>query len=361
MSRPLHGVRVLDLSRLLPGPMCTWYLRGQGAQVDVVEPPKGEPARAVGVQVGEHRSLFGSLWAGKRSMVMNLRHPGAADALYALMAHYDVLVEGFRPGTLEAIGVDPLRLVQEGKVVTRISGFGQQGRWARRPGHDLNFMGVAGLLERPGGEPVQPLVQVADVMAGLTAAMGTCSALVAQGRRGEGRVVDCSLAESVLPLIAPWLPGWSEGRTTAGPFGGDLATYRLYRCADDTWLAVGAVEPHFGRRSGEVLGVDPGDVGQMTTAFAAHPRAHWLEALRGTCVSAVIAPHEVAQVPAHADREAVQWRDGALYVRPPLGELGGRAPRLGEHTVAILEEAGHAAWIDGDGGAQLFPGALPAA
>ena len=144
----LEDVSVLDLSRLLPGPYCTWLLRGLGASVDRVEPIKGDPARFVPPKIGDVGSYFASFARGARSMALDFRHPDALALLLDLVQHYDVLVEGFRPGVLEAIGLSPQRLHEQDPelIVARISGYGQQSQWANIPGHDINYTAIAGLL-----------------------------------------------------------------------------------------------------------------------------------------------------------------------------------------------------------------------
>jgi crotonobetainyl-CoA:carnitine CoA-transferase CaiB-like acyl-CoA transferase len=163
---PLNGVRILDLSRLLPGPACSWYLAGMGAQVDRIEGPHGDPARHLPPFVDGVGAYFAALNHGKRSIAVNLRHASGIAAILQMVPHYDVVIEGFRPGVLEAMGLGPevLLAARADLIVARISGFGQTGPWAKRAGHDLNYVGLSGVLARESGTTAAgpPPVQVSD-------------------------------------------------------------------------------------------------------------------------------------------------------------------------------------------------------
>ena len=174
----LDGVRVLDLSRLLPGPAATAWLAGQGAVVDRVEAPgRGDFTRHIPPFVDGMGSYFCATSRGKRSLALDLRRPEAGALIRSILPTYDVLVEGFKPGVLEAMGLGPdvLHAVNPRLVIARISGFGQTGPWSDRPGHDVNYLGLAGVLHATGRSPegiVLPTVQVADMGGAMIAAAG---------------------------------------------------------------------------------------------------------------------------------------------------------------------------------------------
>lgn len=347
---PLDGLRVLDLSRLLPGPACTWLLQGQGAQVVRVEAPgPGDLARHIPPFVDGAGAWFASMHAGKRSICLDLRRRDGRDLLLRLLDSYDVLVEGFRPGVLEAMGLEPslLRSRFPRLVVARLSGFGQTGPWAQRPGHDLNYVGLAGLLAGSAltteGVPALPTSQVADLGGASLAAMAICAALTQVARGGPGAILDLGLAEAALFFAAPSLLAATAERRDLVPggelLGGGLPVYGCYRCSDGKFLTVGALEPKF--QELVQANVAPLDGGALAAAFAQRPRDAWLELLAEGCVAPVLQPQEVADSPQWAARDMTRRLAGATWVRPPLGAWPtGGVPQVGEHSRAVLAEAG---------------------
>ena len=354
-DRPLDGVRVLDLSRLLPGPACTWYLAGQGARIDRVEPTRiGDPTRALPPFQDGVGVFFAALNAGDRSLALDLRHPSAPAVLARLLPHYDVLVEGFRPGVLEALGLGPDVLAQRVPrlVVARLSGFGQTGPWASRAGHDLNYQALAGVLAMAGlnadGAPHAPPVQAADLGGALLAAFGIVSALLARERTGRGRVLDVSLAEAALSLVSPHVSTLTAEARPARP-GGELLTgavpvYGTYRCKDGRWITVGALEPRF--QAALAAEVGPIDQAALREVFATRDRDDWVDALEEACAAPVLDPGELADHPQLAARGAVQRLGRTTFVRPPLAPADwavGDVAKLGQHSAEILGEAGFSA------------------
>jgi alpha-methylacyl-CoA racemase len=348
----LSGVRVLDLSRLLPGPACTWYLAGLGASVDRLEPPKGgDPTRTMPPFVGGVGAFFAALSGGDRSLAADLRHPDAPALLAALLPAYDVLVEGFRPGVLEALGLDPATIAARFPrlVVARLSGFGQTGPWAQRPGHDVNYAGLAGLIApaaaTAAGAPAPLPVQAADLSGALVAAMGVSAALFARERTERGQILDVSLTEAALSLMAPHVAVQTTAGRDAAPGGdllsGGLPVYGVYRCADGALLTVGALEPKFQQRLRE-LSPDLG-APALRALFATRPRDAWVEALADACAGPALGAGELGDHPQHAARGAIARLGATSFVRPPLAAPGwapAPAPGLGAHTDRILAEAG---------------------
>lgn len=346
---PLDGVRILDLSRLLPGPAATWYLRGMGAIVDRVEDPaKGDFTRHVPPYIDGVAALFGSVNRGKRSLGVHLRHPEGPALVREILGNYDILVEGFKPGVMEQMGLDPAELLKDhpALVVARLSGYGQDGPWAFRPGHDINYIGLAGITAGMGHDergPVTPVVQIGDMTGAMMAAMGICAALAGAQRSGKGQVLDVALAEGALSLVAPWVPAWTyEGRTPE-PGGemltGSLSMYRPYRCRDGKWLTVGALEPKF-QRTITALIPDTSHEG-MEAGFLTRSRDEWVALLPDGCTAPALEPHELAEHPQWKARGMVKRIGSADWVRPPMSnDHGHDPPTIGEHTDAVLRDAG---------------------
>ncbi|MFT4625309.1 MAG: alpha-methylacyl-CoA racemase [Myxococcota bacterium] len=358
---PLDGVKVLDLSRLLPGPACTWMLHGLGASVDRVETPgRGDFARHIPPFVDGVGVYFACVSRGKRSIAIDLRAPGGPDLVRDLVGRYDVLVEGFRPGVMEAMGLDPVLLVEEnpGLVVARLSGFGQAGGWQDRVGHDINYVGVAGLLSAAAHDangPALPPVQVADFGGASVAAMGIAAALFEREReraagRSGGRVLDVSLAEAALVPMAPLVLSCTADGRPPVPGGevltGALPIYGCYACADGKWITVGALEPKF---QAELVRATGGlDREHLASVFRTATRDEWVERLSGACVGPVLMPDELAGHSAFAGRGAVERLGSTTWVRAPFATgPAGSLPALGEHTEAVLSEAGLADRIAG--------------
>lgn len=240
----LHGVRVLDLSRLLPGGYCTQLLQAQGAQVTKIEPPAGDPIRAL--PGGE--AYFDALHRGKQLLTLDLRTEDGRDALRRRVVDADVLVEGFRPGVMERMefGYAALAAINPALVYCAITGYGSSGPLARRAGHDLNYLarsGALSLMPLRDGVPTIPGLQVADMAGGLEAAFSIAAALVARARTGRGSRVEVSMTD----LMRSWtaLPRAARGAGLAGlPLIGELPCYHVYAVADG-FLTVAALESDF--------------------------------------------------------------------------------------------------------------------
>jgi crotonobetainyl-CoA:carnitine CoA-transferase CaiB-like acyl-CoA transferase len=318
--------------------------------VDRVEAPgPGDLARHIPPFVDGAGAWFSAMHAGKRSICLDLRRREGRDLLRRLLAGYDVLVEGFRPGVLEAMELDPLALLASHPrlVIARLSGFGQTGPWAQRPGHDLNYVGLAGLLAgaalTPEGAPALPTSQVADLGGASLAAMAICAALTRVARGGPGAVLDLGLAEAALFFAAPSLLAATAEQRDLVPgqelLGGGLPVYGCYRCADGQLLTVGALEPKF--QEAVRAQVAPLEGGALAAAFAQRPRDAWLEELAEACVAPALQPREVADFPQWIARDATRRLAGATWVRPPLGTWPeGGVPKVGEHSRVVLLEGG---------------------
>lgn len=353
---PLAGVRVLDLSRLLPGPYCTWTLAALGAEVIRVEPPTGgDYTRELPPVIDGHGVFFAAINRGKRSVTLDLRREEGREVFLALLKTADVLVEGFKPGVLAEIGLDPARLREEHPrlITCSITGYGQTGPLALEPGHDLNYQGYAGIIAAAGGEGAPWPVQVADLAGGAqSAALAIVAALLGRATHGRGATLDCSMTEGAMALLAPHLATALAESRDLSP-GGELLTggysaYRSYPCADGGWITVAPLEPKFMarlvgilsalREDGEAL--DTSEEG-LRALFLTRPRDEWVTLLRGACVGPALTAQELPSHPQHVARGAFEPVLGLPMVRAPFPwAQSAEVPRLGEGNRTILGALG---------------------
>lgn len=369
-SDPLAGIRVLDLTRLLPGPMCTMHLADLGADVIKVED--------TGAGDYAPRTMRALVNRNKRAVRLDLKHPAGRDALLALVRRADVLVEGFRPGVMDRLGLgyETLAALRPALVYCSLSGYGRSGPWAQRAGHDLNYAAVAGVVDQNAvtdvdGVPVPALpgVPPADLLGGAAmATTGILAALVAARSTGRGRHVEVAmsdgvLAHAVMPLVAlnrgEPVPPAGDGTLTGG-----LACYAVYRTADDRFMAVAALEMKFWQQLCATLdrphwlplhrqpdrAVQARLRAELAAVFATRPQAHWIELFDAVdaCVSPVLRAEEALRLAHFVERGMVvdagpdapralgcpiRMSDFTFRVRRP-------APAPGEHTDEVLHEAG---------------------
>ncbi|MCY1331474.1 Acetyl-CoA:oxalate CoA-transferase [compost metagenome] len=322
-NQPLKGIRVLDFTQLLPGPLCTLHLADLGAEVIKIEPPRvGDPTRGP----KQFTPMFLMLNRNKRSLEVDLRSAEGVELLQALAKTADVVVEGFRPGVAERLGVGYRQLSELNPrlVYCSISGYGQQGPLAQAAGHDINYQSLAGVLDQTGsagGAPVQGNLPVADVAGGaLSAATGILAALFDAARSGKGRHVDIAMTDCVMALNIMTATSWQSAGQVL-PRGqdflsGGLACYGCYRTADRRYLAVGAVEHKFWVAFCDAVGLPHlhdkghafGEAGATAKAAVAeailqHDLAHWTRVFSevDACVTPVLRLDEVVE---HANTQA---------------------------------------------------------
>jgi alpha-methylacyl-CoA racemase len=366
---PLTGIRVLDLTRLLPGAFCTMLLADMGADVvKVEEPERGDYMRWTPPLRDGQSVLFNALNRNKRSITLNLKSEAGRDLLLRLADGADVLVEGNRPGVMRRLGLgwDVLHERNPRLVVCSITGYGQDGPFASRAGHDLNYVATAGALGLNGqadGPPAPLSVQVADVGGGgLQPAVAILGALVGVQRGGEGRWLDVSMTDGAVSWLALALAARDGGEDVGRGdqrLSGRHACYRVYACKGDGYYSVGALEPKFwaalciavGRPELVGLQFAEGDEGkhvhrEMEEVFASRTRAEWERDLAAldACCEPVLDLDEVASHPQVAARGLISKLESGVEVRPAvrLAESWRRMdpPRLGEHTAAVLAEVG---------------------
>lgn len=318
---PLSGVRVVELGGIGPGPHGTALLADLGCDVVTV----ASPAQRAEVP---DRPATNPLTRGKRSVTVDLKAAGGAEEVLALCDRADVLVDPFRPGVCERLGIGPDVVCgrNDRLVYARLTGWGQDGPYADQVGHDIDYLAVAGALallgSDPDGPPTVPLNLLADFAGGgMLLVAGVSAALVERSRSGRGQVVDVAMIDGVAALVGPFYSARAGGAW--GPRGTNLLDggahfYATYRTADDRWLAVGAIEPRFYAALLGVLGLndDPpqwdragwaGWKQRLTDVFATATRDEWVARFAGTeaCVAPVLDPDEVARDPHVAARGTV--------------------------------------------------------
>ncbi|GAB4198259.1 MAG: CaiB/BaiF CoA-transferase family protein [Roseiflexaceae bacterium] len=366
----LQGIRVLDLTRLLPGGFCTLVLADLGADVlKIEEPGRGDYLRGFPPLGATQSVLFTALNRGKRSLALNLKAAEGRAALLELARGADVLVESFRPGVLARLGLgeDALHTANPRLITCAISGYGQRGPLRERAGHDLNYLGEAGALgffaQRGGGTPIVPGMQLADLGGGaLTAALGILAALLERQRTGRGQTLDISMTDGLLHWLALAAAElWATGDTPGGgrgPISGGYACYSVYATADGRALTVAAVEPQFwaalcaliDRPGYAALQYAPWPEQQRMFAdldalFRTRSQAEWLAFFGDAevCVGPVRTLGEALET--HAERLIQIDQPGEGRVTA-LGGLFGvasdrPAPALGQHSREVLAGLGY--------------------
>ncbi len=368
---PLDGVRVLDLTRLLPGGFCSLMLADLGADVVKVEDPgPGDYGRSMppflDTPDGPLGAMFAALNRGKRSVALDLKSAAGRDDFLRLVARADVVVEGFRPGVMARLGLDAMTLlaVNPRLVYCALTGYGQDGPRALAAGHDINYIGVAGLLDgngAPGGPPTIPGAQAADLSGAYAAALGILAALLRRERVGVGGVVDIAMAEAVFALVSlPWAE-WAATGAAAGRgahlLSGGWACYNVYAAGDGRSVAVGCLEPKFWAAFCGLIGhpewvadqfeaaCQPALRAAVAEALAARPADEWASLAEPLDVplTRVSRLAEVVDEPQFAAREVfLRTSGGALAARTPIRIDGLAAaatsapPRQGETNVANL-------------------------
>jgi crotonobetainyl-CoA:carnitine CoA-transferase CaiB-like acyl-CoA transferase len=374
----LEGIRVIDLSQFLPGPHFTMMMADHGAEVIRIEPPGGEPTRSIGARQGNASVWFRNTHRGKKSVVLDLKRPQGVAAFMALVASADVIVEAFRPGVVDRLGIgyDRVAEINPGIVYVSVAAFGQTGPMAQRPAHDVSIQAETGLLDLnrgDDGKPVLPSMPSADMAASLMAMNGVLMALLRRATTGAGDYIDISMQDS----LASWLvnvvgPAFAEDRDLVlcneRGFGGS-AFYNVYECSDGQFLTLGGSEIKFASNLLTALGrndlIDmcrlPPGPGQLPVkeflhqTFAREPLAHW---------ESFLTPLDVCWAPVRTLREALQSEQilsRAMRVNVEQQGFGGgvvtalgipikfkhepgrldpEIPQLGEHTFEVLQSLG---------------------
>jgi crotonobetainyl-CoA:carnitine CoA-transferase CaiB-like acyl-CoA transferase len=372
--RPLDGIRVLDLSRLLPGPYASHILANFGAEVIKIEKPgEGDYMRAYLPKAQGVNAAFLTINRGKKSLAIDLKHEAGKEAFVALVKKSDVVLDGFRPGVMGRLGLgyEQLSKINPKLIYAALTGYGQTGPYAQLAGHDLNYVAFAGMLDLLGesdGMPAVPGIQIADVAAGaLPTVIGVLLALQHRSKANEGQMVDISMFDAVLGLMPVQVANYTatKRRPKRGHerLFGRYACYNIYPVRNSRYLAVAALEPKFWRALCEAIEREDliedqyveGDAQQilkaeLTRTFQKKEVSDWMEIFEeaDVCVTEVREISRAVQDDSVAERRMVtpiRGPDGGVYeqlgVFPQLSEtpgyVSGEAPARGSDNREILE------------------------
>lgn len=368
---PLCGVRVIEFAGIGPAPFCAMMLSDLGADVVRIDRP-APPAGSADSGMGGFTE--GILGRGRRSIALHLKRPAAVATALDLVAGADAVVEGFRPGVMERLGVGPdVCLERNPKLVYgRLTGWGQDGPYAQAPGHDLNYIALAGALAPVGrreGPPVAALNLVGDFAGGgMLMATGILAALLEAGRSGRGQVVDAAMVDGSAYLMTMMYEllgrgAWTE-RRQSNPNDGAAHFYDTYETSDGEYIAIAAMEPQFYAELIEKIGLADADLPpqwdrarwpelseRLAAVFRTRTRAQWCALLEGsdTCFAPVLRMSEALTHPHNVARSTFTTVDGVAvpspaprFDRTPAGVARG-ASRTGEHTDEVLAELGTSA------------------
>jgi alpha-methylacyl-CoA racemase len=367
MTKALYGIKVFDLTRLLPGAICSLVLADMGADVIKIEDTgAGDYARSMPPYVNDMGAFFRVSNRNKRSLSINLKEVAGQEVFHRLIMDADVLIEGFRPEVTQRLKVDypTLSALNPRLVYCSLSGWGQSGVYKERSGHDLNYVALHGLL---GGmrEP-QPLGgQIADVGGAYVGVMGILAALLKRERSKEGDYIDVSLSESAIPfalyqLVESLVIGTKGGQSA---LTGHMAYYNVYKSSDNRAMALGAIEVKFWENFCKAIGRSDwiarhSDIlnqaalkTDLTSLFATKTAEEW-ESLLGEvdcCFTLVRSPESILQDPQIQARSILGEKDGLPWMRSPVRLMSddsfvlGTVPKQGENSAEILEESGFSA------------------
>ncbi len=375
---PLDDIKILDLSTRAPGPFCSMALSDLGADVLLVEAPAGTGSLGPGLEgdAAVRSAALNPLRRNKRSIVLNLKDEEARALFYRLAEDTDVVMEGFRPGVSQRLGVDydTLKGINQRIVYCSISGYGQDGPYSQLPGHDVNYLSFAGVLGVIGsrdGQPAIPYNLIADFASGgLLSAMSILSALWVRQRTGQGQYIDISLADGSMYLLADVVGSYYATGVVPRPgamrLNGGSPDYQAYRCKDGKYLSIGSLEEKFWVNTCAALGredmierrnSEPDAVlAELREIFGARGRDEWFELLadKDTCVSKVNTVDELEsdpQVQARGMMIDVPGPDGrpmpqvgiAANLRGTPGRVRSAGPAPGAQTREVLQHLGVAA------------------
>jgi alpha-methylacyl-CoA racemase len=364
--RPLKDYKIIEMAGIGPGPFCAMVLADMGADIIRIDRITGS---AMPIESDPRLDVAAR---GRRSVALDLKRPRAVRAVLKLCRQVDGLIEGFRPGVMERLGLGPDQVLRENPklVYGRISGWGQTGPMAKVAGHDINYLALSGclhMLGRAGEKPAPPLNLIADMGGGgLLLAFGMACAFLERQRTGRGQTVDAAMSEGAALLATSIYAlrgaGWWSDERGANLLDSGAHFYDVYETKDRKYMAVGAIEPKFYAALLEGMGLDPDMLPaqmdrarwpEMTRLFAdvfrSRTRAEWTDLFAGTeaCVTPVLSPAEAAEHEHSRARGAFRQTAGVLHPAPaprfgrsPLEAPSAPPPRPGEHTDEVLREFG---------------------
>ncbi|MFC2176763.1 CaiB/BaiF CoA transferase family protein, partial [Bacteroidota bacterium] len=330
------GYRILDFTKLLPGPLATLWIAQQGAEVIKVESPQSldsvrfYPPMKDGVSV-----YYTTLNAGKKSLSIDYRSAEGREAILKLVETADVVIEQFRPGVMNAFGLayEALKKRNPKIILVSITGYGQTGQMASVPGHDINFLSYSGMLDAQRdtyGNPILSAAQIADIAGGsLVALNATTSALLHRERTGEGQQIDVSMTHYVSVLQHMRITEEMETGTSGGYLSGAIASYNIYECADGRHVALAAIEPKFWQKFCNLVEhaewierqIEKELIAEVAALFATQPMKHWTDKLENedVCLSPVLTVQEAAKHPLFTNGYPTGFSNATLTPAPVLG------------------------------------------
>jgi crotonobetainyl-CoA:carnitine CoA-transferase CaiB-like acyl-CoA transferase len=375
---PLKGIHILDFTRLYPGPLGTMMLADMGAEVIKIEDMNTpDYMRFYPPYIASESAGYLAVNRSKRSIALNLKHKKGVDIFFSLLATADIVVEQFRPGVMDEMGLgyEAARRVKDDIIYVSLTGYGQNGPYARDAGHDINYIGYAGILSTTGSRktgPILPGAQIADVAGGAYMTIIAClSALWAREKTGQGQKVDVSMLDAILPLMTLQMAHYHAVGLAPAPgeaaLTGGLACYGVYKCADGKYIALGILEEKFWKSFCKMVGrpewIDQQFVigeeaerlrGAIAALFKTRTRDEWIAAAKeyDTCLTPVLEIGEIETDP------QVQARNMIIeQTHPVCGKIKGIGvplkfsqtpakpslppPVLGKDTAAIMEEIGY--------------------
>ncbi len=365
MAGPLTGFKIIELAGIGPGPMCAMLLADLGAEVIRVD-------RLAPVDLGVDRGRqYNVLNRGRRSIAVDLKQPEGVETVLRLVDQADALIEGFRPGVTERLGLGPeaCHARNPALVYGRMTGWGQEGPLADAAGHDINYIALTGALDAigtAGGPPVPPLNLVGDFGGGaLYLAFGVCAALLETGRSGEGQVVDAAMIDGAASLMSAVYGLFGSGAWSTERGSNLLDTgahfYGTYECADGNWISIGSIEKRFHNILLEKIGLTEADIPdrmdrskwseykqRLTGIFLEKTRDEWCEIMEGTdiCFAPVLSLAEAPNHPHMAGRGTFVEVEGVVQPAPAPrfsrtpGEVHMPVPNPGQHTEVVLTNWG---------------------
>lgn len=365
MTGPLKGMRIVEMAGIGPGPFCAMMLADMGAEVIRIHQKNSSPLLPI------LNTKYDVLARGRRSMAIDLKMPGAAEGVRQLIDRADALIEGYRPGVMERLGLGPEACLERNPklVFGRMTGWGQTGKLASAAGHDINYISLSGVLNaigREGSAPVVPLNLVGDFGGGgLLLAFGIVCAMLEARDSGKGQVVDAAMTDGSA-LLASSMFGFKAAGIWSNQRGDNLLDgaahfYDTYECADGKYVSVGAIEPQFYKLLLQKLGIDdpafsaqmdptawPALKQRLATVFKTRPRAEWASVFDGTdaCCTPILDWDEAVQHEHNRDRNTYVEIEGVTQPAPAprfsrtIPKVSRPPSRANEHTEAILSEWG---------------------
>ena len=358
---PLNGYRIVEMAGLGPAPFCAMLLSDMGADVVRIDREGGSNPLDLKIDV---------LNRGRRSVALNLKTPEGIATAFALIARADAVIEGYRPGVMERLGLGPEECLAKNPrlVYGRMTGWGQEGPLAHAAGHDINYIALTGVLDAIGTDEsvTPPLNLIGDFGGGaLYLAFGVVCALLEARASGEGQVVDAAMVDGAAHLMTMMYGLSQQGKWTDkrqdNLLDGGAHFYGAFECADGKWIAIGSIEPQFYRLLLDTLGIDPDAEGvsqskedwqrmreQLRQTFLREPQSHWCELMEGTdiCFAPVLSMADAPEHPHNKDRSVfvkdfgvTQPGPAPRFSRTP-GSIRRPPPQPGEHTAEVLEEWG---------------------